>query len=153
MKEIEYRDYLIEKPLCLIYWNLSLPFDNLINYFSKDFEIREIKSFEDLMYWCKIALIKVVILGAQKLEEIEDFSRYLNEKMPISKRREIFLIYVLPNAKTLDPRETFLLSANLVLSEKHLSDFEKIYQRALQYWTQLYKDFKSTYERLLKEEI
>jgi len=153
MKEIEYRDYLIGKPLCLIYWNLSSPFDNLINYFSEDFEIREIKSFEDLMYWCKIALVKVVILGAQKLEEIEDFSRYLNEKIPISKRREIFLIYVLPNAKTLDPKETFLLSGNLVLSEKHLSDFEKIYQRAFQYWTQLYKDFKSTYERLLKEEI
>ena len=77
--------------------------------------------------------------------------KFLNEKFPIEKRREIFLIYILPKAKTLDPKETFLLSANLVISEEHLSDFERIYKRAFQYWSILYKDFKTAYERLRKE--
>jgi hypothetical protein len=152
MEYLEYRDYLIEKPLCLIYWSLETPYDVIENYFSENFEIKKIKSFEDLMYWCKMSPVKVVVLGVKDLKETKEISDFINEKIPISKRREVFLIYVLPKAKTLDPKETFLLSANLVVSEEHLSDFERIYQKAFNYWSQLYKDFKFTYERL-KEEI
>ena len=150
MKE-GYQDYLIEKALCLIYWDLNSSLDILKNRFSEDFEIREIKTLEDLIYWCKIALVKIIIFGIKDLEKIKDLIKFLNEKFPIEKRREIFLIYILPKAKTLDPKETFLLSANLVISEEHLSDFERIYKRAFQYWSILYKNFKIAYERLRKE--
>ena len=147
----EYQDYLIEKSLCLIYWDLNASLGILKNYFSEDFEIREIKTLEDLIYWCKIALVKIIIFGIKDLEKIKDLVKFLNEKLPIEKRREIFLIYILPKTKTLDPKETFLLSANLVVSEEHLSDFERIYQRAFQYWSILYKDFKTAYKRLKKK--
>ncbi|PMP67070.1 MAG: hypothetical protein C0190_03980 [Thermodesulfobacterium geofontis] len=149
---VEYRDYLIQKPLCLIYWNLNSPYNIFEKHFSKDFEIREIKNLDDLSYWCKIALVKAVIFGVKDLEEIKEMTKFLNEKLPIGKRRKMFLIYVLPEAKTLDPKETFLLSANLVVSEDHLSDFERIYQRAYQYWSDLYKDFHFAFEKF-KEEI
>ena len=148
---LEYQDYLIHKPLSLIYWNLNSTFDVLENYFSKDFEIRAIKTLDDLSYWCKVAEVKVVILGVKDLEEVKEVIKFLNEKLPIYKRREIFLIYVLPKAKTLEPKETFLLSANLVVSEEHLSDFEKIYEKAFQYWSDLYKNFKLVYENFKKE--
>ncbi len=151
MKESKYQDYLIEKPLCLVYWNLNTSFDTLRNYFLNDFEIKEIKGLEDLIYWSRIASLKMIIIGVKDLEEVKELTNFLNEKFPITKRRELFLIYVLPEIKTLDPKETFLLSANLVISESHLSDFEKIYQKAHQYWTNLYKDFKFTYEQLKKE--
>lgn len=147
----EYRDYLIQKPLCLIYWSLNSSYNILEKNFSEDFEIREIKSLEDLIYWCKVAFVKLIILGVKDLEEIKEIAKFLNEKLPIGKRREIFLIYVLPSAKTLEPRETFLLSANLVISEDHLSDFERIYQKAFQYWSELYKNFQIAYERFKRE--
>uniref|UniRef100_A0A7V4JQZ4 Uncharacterized protein n=1 Tax=Thermodesulfobacterium geofontis TaxID=1295609 RepID=A0A7V4JQZ4_9BACT len=148
---IEYQDYLIQKPLSLIYWNLNSTSDILEKYFSKDFEIREIKTLDDLSYWCKVAEVKVVILGIKDLEEVKEVIKFLNEKLPIYRRREIFLIYVLPKAKTLEPKETFLLSANLVVSEEHLSNFERIYEKAFQYWSDLYKNFKLIYENFKKE--
>jgi hypothetical protein len=149
--KLEYQDYLIQKPLGLIYWNLNSTYDILEKYFAKDFEIKEIKTLDDLNYWCKIAEVKIVILGVKNLEEIKEMIKFLNEKLPIYKRREIFLIYVLPKAKTLEPKETFLLSANLIISEEHLSNFERIYERAFQYWFDLYKDFKRIYENFKKE--
>lgn len=148
---IEYQDYLIQKPLCLIYWNLNSNYDILKNYFSKDFEIRQINTINDLNYWCKVAEVKVLIFGVKDLEEIKEMVKFINEKLPIYRRREIFLIYVLPKAKTLEPKETFLLSANLVVSEEHLSNFERIYEKAFQYWSELYKDFKQVYENFKKE--
>ncbi len=151
MKESEYYDYLIEKPLCLVYWNLDTPVDVLQNYFSQDLEIKEVKDLENLIYWSRITSPRVIIIGVKDLKKVKGLTDFFNEKLPITKRRELFLIYVLPNAKTFDPKETFLLSANLVISESHLSDFEKIYQKAHQYWTNLYKDFKFTYEQLKKE--
>lgn len=150
MKE-KYQDYLVQKPLCLIYWDLNSTYYILEKYFSEDFEIREIKSLDELAYWCKIALVKIVILGVKDLEKIKDMTNFLNEKIPIGKRREIFLIYVLPKVKTLEPKETFLLSANLVISEEHFSDFERIYEKAFQYWSNLYQDFKFAYEKFKKE--
>ncbi|MCD6489619.1 MAG: hypothetical protein J7K20_02695 [Thermodesulfobacterium sp.] len=151
MKKAEYQDYLIEKPLCLIYCNLDSNFDIIKKHLYENFEIKEIKNLEDLIYWCKIAPVSMVIIGAKKLEEIKELGEFLNEKLPVEKRREIFLIYILPKTKTLDPKETFLLSANLVISEDHISDFKRVYQKASQYWSSLYKDFKSSYEKLKED--
>ena len=151
MKKAEYQDYLIEKPLCLIYCNLDSNFDIIKKHLYENFEIREIKNLGDLIYWCKIALVSMVIIGAKKLEEIKELGEFLNEKLSVEKRREIFLIYILPETKTLDPKKTFLLSANLVISEDHIFDFERVYQKASQYWSSLYKDFKSSYEKLKED--
>ncbi|WP_038057119.1 hypothetical protein [Thermodesulfobacterium hydrogeniphilum] len=147
-----YKDYLIEKPLCLILWNLDSSPDSIIDFFKnkKDLEIKEIKNTENLEYWLKISRVENIILGIKNLEEGKDIQEYINKKLPMEKRREIKLIYILPEAKTLDPKETFLLSANLVVSEKHLSDIEKIYERAEQYWIFLYKDYKRAFSKYLE---
>jgi len=146
-----YKDYLLEKPLCLIFWELSNSYDTLKRIFSESFEIREIKSLKDLIYWFKIAEVKIIILGIKELETQKEIINYINEKLPIEKRRKIFLIFILPQTKTLDPKETFKLSANLVVAEEHLSEFEKLYQKAYQYWSILYKDFDFVFERLREE--
>ncbi|RKX61914.1 MAG: hypothetical protein DRP34_05000, partial [Thermodesulfobacteriota bacterium] len=85
-----YQNYLIEKALCLIYWDLNSSLDILKNHFSENFEIREIKTLEDLIYWCKIASVRIIIFGIKDLEKIKDLVKFLNEKFPIEKRREIF---------------------------------------------------------------
>ena len=56
MIENAYQDYLIEKPLCLIFWKLSSDINPIIKFFQeeKDFEVREIKSIDDLVYWLKL---------------------------------------------------------------------------------------------------
>ncbi len=152
MVENTYKNYLIEKPLCLIFWNLDSSPDSVIDFFKnkKEFEVKEIKNIEDLEYWLKISRIENIVLGIKNLEEGKDIQEYINKKLPMERRREIKLIYVLPEAKTLDPKETFLLSANLVVSEKHLSDIEKIYERAKNYWDFLYKDYKKAFLKYLE---
>lgn len=146
--KLEYQDYFITKPLCLIYWNLDSSFDIIQKYLKEDFEIREVKTLEDLISWFGIADVSVVIIGVKELKEINDLMNYLNEKLPIEKRRELFLIYVLPKVKTFNSKATFLLNANLIISEENISDFERIYKKAQQYWTSLYRDFKLFYEKL-----
>ena len=83
MKKAEYQDYLIEKPLCLIYCNLDSNFDIIKKHLYENFEIKEIKNLEDLIYWCKIAPVSMVIIGAKKLEEIKELGEFLNEKLPV----------------------------------------------------------------------
>jgi len=152
MIENAYQDYLIEKPLCLIFWKLSSDVNSIIKFFQeeKDFEVREIKSIDDLIYWLKIAEAKIILLGINSLEEAKEIKDYIDKKLPIEKRRDIIVIYILPEVNTLNPKETFLLSANLVISEKHLSEFPKIYEKASHYWEILYKDFKKALTKYLE---
>ncbi len=146
-----YKDYLLEKPLCLIFWELLKSPEPLKKIFSEIFEIKEINNTKDLIYWLKISEVRIIILGIKELEIQKEMLNFLNEKLPIEKRRKIFLILILPQAKTLDPKETFRISANLVIAEDHLLDFERLYQRSLQYWSDLYKEFNFVSERLREE--
>ncbi len=147
-----YEDYLITKPLCLIFWKLDSSPEEMLNFFKekKKFEVKKIEHVKDLEYWLKISKIESIILGVKNPEEAKEIHEYVNKKLPMEKRREMKLIYVLPEVNTLDPKKTFLLSANLIVDEKHLKDIEKIYEKAEDYWEFLYKDYKKAFLKYLE---
>jgi len=145
----DFQDFLIEKPLCLIFWNLKTNLTGLIEYLkNKGFEVKRIKNVKELLYWLNTANVEVILLGASNIDEIKEIKEFLDEKLPIEKRRDIFVAYVVPKGKTLHPKEVFLYSANLVVSEEHLEEFPRIYERAVKYWESFYRNFKKAYNQI-----
>ncbi|NPA39690.1 MAG: hypothetical protein GXO57_04520 [Thermodesulfobacteria bacterium] len=149
MIEGDFQDFLIEKPVCLVFWELNTPLGALVDYLkNKGFEVKGIKEVKDLLYWLNTANVELIILGASKLEEVKEIKKFIDEKLPIEKRREIFVAYVVPGGKTLHPKEVFLYSANLVISEEHLNEFPRVYERAVRYWDAFYRNFKKAYSQI-----
>lgn len=143
---LELKDLLIDKPLCLIYWQLNTPLERISQYFfQNNFEVRVFKNKSELETWLKLEVVKVVICAGNSLEEVQDF-KILLDTLPIERRRKIFVTYIFPSENTLDPKKTFLLSANLLISEKDLEFFEKIYSKASLYWEMLYKNYYKALE-------
>ncbi len=148
---LELQDLLIDKPVCLIVWKLEVFLDKISQYFSQNnFEIKIIKNESELEAWLKAEIVKIIILAAESLEELKKF-KALIDKLSIKKRRQIFVIYILSSEKTLDPKKTFLLSANLLVNKKDLELFDKIYSKALLYWEVLYKYYYKALENYSEE--
>lgn len=148
---LELKDLLIEKPVCLIVWTLKDSFKQIYQYFLENgFEIKVIESEPELEAWLKVEMVRVIILAGETLEEIKDFKIQI-DRLPIERRRQIFLIYILSSEKTLDPERTFLLSANLLINKKDLEFFKKIYSKASLYWEILYKNYYKVLERFSEE--
>ncbi|MCS7279892.1 MAG: hypothetical protein NZ530_07560 [Thermodesulfobacteriaceae bacterium] len=148
---LELKDLLIDKPVCLIYWELKTPLESVSQYFfQNNFEVKILKDKSELEAWLKLEMVKVVICAGNGLEEVQDLKTLL-DTLPIEKRRKIFVIYIFPSENTLDPEKTFLLSANLLISEKDLEFFEKIYSKASLYWEILYRNYYKALESFSEE--
>ncbi len=148
---LELKDLLLEKPVSLIYWELAGDFNKFFSFLERDTELRSLKALEEIYHWLNAVEIKNFISGVKNVEKIKEINEVL-KKLPIEKRREIFVILVSPELKTLDTRESFLYSANLVVNDKDLSEMERIYEKAKIFWLNLYKPFYQIWERILKEE-
>ena len=148
---LELKDLLLEKPVTLIYWELGGDFNKIFSFFERDTELRSINALEEIYSWFNALQVKNFIAGVKNIEKIKEINEIF-KKLPIEKRREIFVIYISPELKTLDTRESFLYSANLVVNEKDLSEMDRIYEKAKTFWLNLYKPYYQTWERILKEE-
>ncbi len=146
---LEIKDFLVEKPITLIYWDLDSKIDLIFPYLQQETEVRQISSIEDFYEWMKMVEIRNLIVGVKTKERLKEIKEAL-DKIPIEKRRSIFIIFISPDLKTLDFKETFLFSANLILNEKDLKDFERIFSRAKAYWEHLYKPYFTTLNKLIE---
>lgn len=148
---LELKDLLIDKPVCLIVWKLEVFLDKISQEFSQNnFEVKVLKDESEMEAWLKVEMVKLIILAGENLEELQNFKNLI-DNLPIERRRKIFVIYILPSEKTLDPERTFLLSANLLINKNDLELFDKIYSKALLYWEVLYKNYYKTLESYSEE--
>jgi len=151
--EMDFEHLLIEKPIALIFWKLATESTVVKDTLSREMEVKDINSLDDFKYWLHIGEVKCLVIGVKDVSEAKDLKEFVDLKLPVEKRRKLFVIYVLPNKRSMHPREIFLLSGNLLLAEEHLSEFPRAYEKAFKYWEYLYKPFKQAQVKLLGEEV
>lgn len=148
-------DLLTDKSLMGIFWKLSISPEPILHYFeNKGFEIKIITEKEDLVKLTFLrGVLKVLVIGINELKVAKDLKNFLDFKLPIELRRDFEIIYVLPEVASLDPLKTFLLSANLLINQNDLPNFENIYTKAKIYWNNHYRHYHQVREYLLKREL
>lgn len=148
---IELKDLLLARPVTVCYWELASEFRDVESFFYKETEWRILSDIKEISEWIKLADVKNIVIGVNNPEVLIEVRDFLN-KIPLEKRRNLFIVYITPFFQTLDPKESFIHGANLVVNEVDLQEFEKIYQKGKAYWDSLYTPYRSTYEKL-KEAI
>jgi len=141
----------IVRPLTVVHWKLKEPLGLVEDFFSQDTEIRPIEDpneFIPLLYRHKVLYL---VIGAQSSEDFKKEWFPVLKKVPLSLRRELFVLLVLPSAKTLDAWQTFLHSVNLLVSVDDLKDLPLHLERAKQYFYELYEPYFRAMIKLVEE--
>jgi hypothetical protein len=149
---LELKDLLLEKPVTLILWELDSKPDPIFQALQGETEIRSISSIEEFLEWIKMVDVRYFIVGVKTLDKLKEAKTIL-DGIVIEKRRNIFIVFISPNLNTMDMKEMFLFSVNLILNEKDIKDFEKILSKAKAYWEHLYKPYFTTLNKLLEGSI
>ncbi|MGC8965237.1 MAG: hypothetical protein ACP5KO_00300 [Caldimicrobium sp.] len=150
--KFQLEDLLLEKPVSLIYWELEGEFKNFFSFLEGETELKILENLNEFYQWFTVLEIRNFMAGVKKAEKIKEINQLL-EKLPIEKRREIFIIYISPEVETLDTKGSFLYSANLLVNERDLKDMERIYSKAKTYWVNLYKPYFQAMAKFLEEEL
>ncbi|PMP62691.1 MAG: hypothetical protein C0197_04100 [Caldimicrobium thiodismutans] len=150
--KFQLEDLLLEKPVSLIYWELEGEFKNFFSFLEGETELKILENLNEFYQWFTVLEIRNFMAGVKKAEKIKEINQLL-EKLPIEKRREIFIIYISPEVETLDTKGSFLYSANLLVNERDLKDMERIYSKAKTYWVSLYKPYFQAMAKFLEEEL
>ncbi|MGB9760908.1 MAG: hypothetical protein ACPLWD_00235 [Caldimicrobium thiodismutans] len=150
--KFQLEDLLLEKPVSLIYWELEGEFKNFFSFLEGETELKILENLNEFYQWFTALEIRNFMAGVKKAEKIKEINQLL-EKLPIEKRREIFIIYISPEVETLDTKGSFLYSANLLVNERDLKDMERIYSKAKTYWVNLYKPYFQAMAKFLEEEL
>ncbi len=144
--KLSLEDLLIEKPLSLFFWKLSSEEKNFFLFLQKETEFRDIQNFKDFLEWISRSEVQYLILGLENPEELKENLRPFLE-IPLEKRRKLFIILVSPKVQTLTNKETFLYGVNLLINSGDLSSVERILQKALLFWRDLYLPYFKAQEK------
>jgi|YNPMSStandDraft_1061717.scaffolds.fasta_scaffold05322_3 hypothetical protein len=131
----------IVKPLTVVHWKVEEPTGLIEELFSQETELRTIEDPNEvipLLYRYKVSYL---VIGAQSSEDFKKEWLPVLQKVPLTQRREVFVLLVLPSAKTFDAWQTFLHSVNLLVSVYDLKDLPFHLQRAKQYFCELYEPY------------
>jgi hypothetical protein len=131
----------IVKPLTVVHWKVEEPTGLIEELFSQETELRTIEDPNEvipLLYRYKVSYL---VIGAQSSEDFKKEWLPVLLKVPLTQRREVFVLLVLPSAKTFDAWQTFLHSVNLLVSVYDLKDLPFHLQRAKQYFCELYEPY------------
>lgn len=147
---LELKDFLIEKPVTLIYWDLDESHQLILPFFQKETEVKVLENFEDLWDWNKAVTVKYLILGIKEKEQLEKIKKSLGT-LPIDQRRKLFIIFISPHLESLNGVQAFLYEANLVVNPKDLENLDKILNKSRIYWEALYKPFNKALEKMWED--
>ncbi|MCS7198957.1 MAG: hypothetical protein N2327_04170 [Caldimicrobium sp.] len=146
---IDLKDLLIEKPVTLCYWKLAENWQVLKDYFERETEFKLISTPEEISSWITATDVHNIIIGLEDPKTIKEISPHI-EAIPLEKRRKIFLLLVSIGVTTLDPKEAFLYSVNLVLNPADVKELERIYLKCKRYWESLYRGFNGVYQKVME---
>lgn len=146
---LELKDILIERPITLCLWKSKADWQKIKNFFEKDTEVKMISHPEEISKWITINEIHNIVVGLDDLQEMKEIKTYL-DVIPLERRRKLFVVLVSPKLHTLDPRESFIYSVNLVINTNDLDETARIFQKSKLYWENLYRDFHATYMKIME---
>jgi hypothetical protein len=139
------------KPLTLVHWKLKEPPGLVEDLFSQETEIRAIEDPNALIPLLYRHKVLYLVIGAQSSEDFKKEWFPVLQKVPLNQRREIFVLLVLPSAKTFDPWQTFLHSVNLLVSVYDLKDLPLYLEQAKQYFNELYEPYFRAMRKFVEE--
>ena len=92
--------------------------------------------------------IDVVILDGE-FDPVEQGFAFVTREVKLmqpSERRRLFLVYVTPNARTMDLHAAFLHNANLVVNPDDIARMPEVLDVSLRYYNELYRDLNRALE-------
>ncbi len=144
-------EFLLDKPLALVFWEYPGDRTSFLKELAQaGYEVRPIKKAALLAQWLRFNPPSLVVFVCEEKEKLAPFLTILN-KLPMPERRKIFVTWVTPGHKSLDPREAFLLSIELVVNAADLSRFVDILARGQKIWQDFYTPLTQTEEALEKD--
>jgi hypothetical protein len=141
----------IVKPLTVVHWKVEEPTGLIEDLFSQETEIRPIEDPNELIPLLYRHKVLYLVIGAQSSEDFKKEWLPVLQKVPLNQRREIFVLLVLPSAKTFDAWQTFLHSVNLLVSVNDLKDLPLHLERAKQYFYELYEPYFRAMRKFVEE--
>ncbi len=139
------------KPLTILHWKLKEPKDQVEQIFSQETEIKNVENPNEVLHLLYRYKISNVVIGAQSSEDFKTDWLPILQKIPLNLRREIFVILLMPSAKTLDPWQTFLHSVNLLVSVDDIKDLPLHLERAKLYFYELYEPYFRAVKKFAEE--
>jgi hypothetical protein len=139
------------KPLTVVHWKLKESMGLIEDIFSQETEIRPIEDPNELIPLLYRHKVLYLVIGSQSSEDFKEEWFPVLQKVPLNQRREIFVLLVLPSAKTFDPWQTFLHSVNLLLSIEDLKDLPLYLEQAKQYFNELYEPYFRAMRKFVEE--
>lgn len=146
-EEIAIDDFLFDKPLALVFWE-GIPGreDFLEELSGLGYEGRTINRPSLLIQWLRYHTPALLVLACEE-EGLQPFLEILN-RLALPERRQIFVAWISPEAKTLDPKTAFLKSIQLVIGREDLARFGEILNRGKQIWDEFYASFREVQEQM-----
>ena len=92
--------------------------------------------------------IDVIVLDGE-FDPVEQGFAFVTREVKLmqpSERRRLFLVYVTPNARTMDLHAAFLHNANLVVNPHDLARMPEVLELSLRYYNELYRDLNRVLE-------
>jgi len=139
-EEVIIEDFLLEKPLALVYWEEGEnKNDFLKELMAQGYEVRTINRPTLLVQWLRFHTPALLVLFCGE-EKLKPFIEIL-ERLGMLERRQIFTVWISPEVKTMDPKTAFLKSIQLVINAEDLFRFGEILKRAQKMWADFYASF------------
>jgi len=141
----------IVKPLTVVHWKVEEPTGLIEELFSQETEIRPIEDPNEVIPLLYRHKVLYLVIGSQCSEDFKKEWFPVLQKVPLNQKREIFVLLVLPSAKTFDPWQTFLHSVNLLVSVDDLKDLPLHLEQAKQYFNELYEPYFRAMRKFVEE--
>jgi len=141
----------VVKPLTVVRWKVEEPTGLIEDFFSQETEIRPIEDPNELISLLYRHKVLYLVIGAQSSEDFKKEWFPVLQKVPLNQRRELFVLLVLPSAKSFDAWQTFLHSVNLLVSVDDLKDLPLHLERAKQYFYELYEPYFRAMRKFVEE--
>lgn len=144
-------EFLLDRPLALIYWELTEDKAAFLKTVSGlGFEPRILKRPTHLVQWLRFHTPALLVVVSEDLKQAKILFKIL-DTVPIAERREIFTVWVSPQVRTMDPRTALLNSLNLVVNTSDLPRFSEIYEKSKKLWDGFYAPFRQAQTQIEKE--
>jgi len=150
-EEVLETEFLLEKPLALLFWDHPGEKTTFIKALVKlGYEVRPIKRPSLLNQWLRFNTPSLLIFVCEEEEKLDPYFKILNI-LPMPERRKIFVVWVTSKGKTLDPRLSYLKGIELIINTGDISRFPDILERGQRIWQDFYAPYLEIEEAVEKE--
>ena len=114
----------------------------------RDYEVFVAENTAEALGRMREDRIDVVILDGE-FDPVEQGFAFVTREVKLmlpSERRRLFLVYVTPNARTMDLHAAFLHNANLVVNPDDIAKMPEALEVSLRYYNELYRELNRVLE-------